>query len=157
MPEYTSASYYDLARRAPLTERVPYLPQFCPHSVRSFVPPPTSGCGLCSRQLLACDIWFSWSSASMGKLQAPAVLPATCTVETRSIYYALGIPLGEINRSCVDREIVKSIIISRRTAVAYRDVKKPATHGSSRVRTLIRRAGHVLIAPLRSPVMAMPR
>jgi hypothetical protein len=93
----------------------------------------------------------------MGKLQAPAVLPATCSVETRSIYYALGIPLGEIDLSCVDREIVKSVIIPRRTAAVYRGVKKPATRRSSRIRTMFRRAGHVLSAPLRAPVMAMPR
>lgn len=93
----------------------------------------------------------------MDKLRAPPVLPATCSVEMRSIYYTLGIPLGEIDQFCVDRAIVNSIIISRRTAVGYRGVKKPATRGFSRMRTLFRRARHVLGVPLSAPVMAMPR
>jgi hypothetical protein len=113
MPAYTLTSYYDLACRAPLTECVPYLPQLCPHSLQPFLPPRTSGCKLCGRQLLACYIWFSWSAALMAKLGAPVVLPTTCTGEVRSIYYTLGIPLGELDHSYVDGDIVKSIIISR--------------------------------------------
>jgi hypothetical protein len=77
----------------------------------------------------------------------------------RSVYYALGIPLGEVDRSLVDQGIVKSIIIPRRTAVAFRarNDRKSAVRESSRIRTLVRRACHVLSAPLRAPVMAMPR
>jgi hypothetical protein len=156
---YTLTSYYDLARRAPLTERVPYLPQFCPHTAQPFVPPCTSGCARCSVQLLACDIWFSSASASTDAHRALPVLPAKCTVEMRSVYYALGISLGEHDRSLVDQNIVKSIIILRRTAVAFRvrGDRKSAVRGSSRTRTLFRRVCHVLSTPLRAPVMAMPR
>jgi len=77
----------------------------------------------------------------------------------RSVYHALGIPLGELDRSLVDQGIVKSIIIPRRTAVAFRvrGEKQSAVRESSRTRTLFRRACHVLSAPLRAPVMAMPR
>ena len=151
---YTLTSYYELARRAPRTERVPHLPQFCPHSVRPFVPLHTSGCASCALQLFACDTWYSWSSASTGALRAPAVLPAKCTVETRSVYYALGIALGEIDRSCVDQYIVESIIIARRTAAVCRIAKKKsAARGPSRIHTLFRRARHVFSVPSHAPMM----
>jgi hypothetical protein len=93
----------------------------------------------------------------MSELRVPAVLPSMCDVETRSIYYALGIPLGKLDRSCIDQEIVDSIVIPRRTALVCRGNKKTAVRGSSRMRTLVRRAGHVLSAPLRAPVFATPR
>jgi hypothetical protein len=32
MPAYTLTSYYDIACHAPLMDRVPYLPQLCPHT-----------------------------------------------------------------------------------------------------------------------------
>jgi len=77
----------------------------------------------------------------------------------RSVYYALGILLGEFDRSLVDQNIVKYIIIPRRTAAAFRICgdRKSAVRESSRIRTLFRRACHVLSSPLRAPVMAMPR
>ena len=80
-------------------------------------------------------------------------------MEIRSVYYALGIPLGEFDRSLVDQNIVKSILIPRRAPVAFRfrGDRKSAERESSRTRTLFRRACHVLSAPLRAPVMAMPR
>jgi hypothetical protein len=93
----------------------------------------------------------------MSELRAPAVLPSTCDVETRSIYYALGIPLGELDRLCVDQDIVKSIVIPRRTALVCRNNKQTVVRGSSRMRTFVRRARHVLSAPLRAPVFAAPR
>ena len=77
----------------------------------------------------------------------------------RSVYYALGISLGEHDRSLVDQNIVKSIIIPRRTAVAFRvrGDRKSAVRGSSRTRMMLHRVCHVLSTPLRAPVMAMPR
>jgi hypothetical protein len=76
-----------------------------------------------------------------------------------SVYYALGIPIGELDRSLVDQHIVKSIIIPRRAAMSFRlrGDREAAARESSRTRTLFHRVCHVLSTPLRAPVMAMPR
>ena len=88
----------------------PLLPQHCAHTLRPFVP--LTKCELCEIQILACETW--WKSrnhdgmamlAAVGSkrlLCVPQVPPAECTPTIRSIYYALGLPLGNLDESCID-------------------------------------------------------
>jgi hypothetical protein len=57
----------------------------------------------------------------------------------RAIHYALGLPLGELDRKCVDWDVVESIIFMPRPC---RVIKKASVRASSRVRGLFRRARH---------------
>ncbi|KAI9444573.1 hypothetical protein H4582DRAFT_1909837 [Lactarius indigo] len=57
---------------------------------------PTRRCALCSTQQLACEIWW-----------------AASTPTTRAVYYALGLPLGRLERACVDRDVVAAISFMR--------------------------------------------
>jgi len=152
-PPYTPRSYHDLACRAPSRARVPYLPRYCPHSLYALVSARASGCPLCTVQLLACDTWWWSSSARSGTLQAPRVLPAECTSTMRAVYYALGMPFGELDRSCVDWDVIKSIVfIPRAYRIGINNSKKPAVRESSRIRGLFRRARRVFSAPSREPM-----
>jgi len=47
---------------------------------------------------------------STGAIRALAVLSAACTVEMYFIYFALGIPLDELDWLCVNQDIVKSVM-----------------------------------------------
>lgn len=147
---YTPKSYHHLACRAPARARVPYLPRHCPHTLGALVSARTSGCALCAVQLLACDTWW-WSASAT--LQAPRVLPAECTPTTRAVYYALGMPLGELDRACVDWDVIKSIVfIPPAYRIGSNISKKPAVRDSSRIRGLFRRARRVFSAPSREPM-----
>ena len=119
---FTRESYLDEVERAPRHMRIPHLPQYCAHTLRPFVP--LTKCALCEIQILACEIW--WNSRNhdgmaMSGLKrllcVPQVLPADCTPIIRSIYYALGLPLGSLDESCIDWEIVDVIMFvpSRRS------------------------------------------
>ncbi|KAH9953362.1 hypothetical protein BC827DRAFT_1159275 [Russula dissimulans] len=172
---FTRTSYYALAAHAPPTARVPYLPQYCSHTLRPFVP--LSSCKLCALQLLACETWWHSRNGNSNNsnnknnkhkernhgaaatLCPPQVLPATCTSTTRAIFYALGIPLGELDRSCVDLDVVESIVLISLPAAQRRVNKKPVVFvraPSSRMRVLFRRMRHILTAPARVPMIPMP-
>ncbi|KAH9980768.1 hypothetical protein BJV74DRAFT_83550 [Russula compacta] len=152
---FTHASYYAMAARAPPNARVPYLPQYCPHTLRPFVP--LSSCKSCALQLLACDTWWCSRGPEHGKatLRAPPVPPACSTPTTRAIHYALGIPLGEFDPSCVDRDVVEDIMFIPRVAASRRG-KKPVIRAPSRIRMLFRRARYLLTASARVPMVPMP-
>ncbi|KAH9953359.1 hypothetical protein BC827DRAFT_1273530 [Russula dissimulans] len=172
---FTRTSYYALAAHAPPTARVPYLPQYCSHTLRPFVP--LSSCKLCALQLLACETWWHSRNGNSNNsnnknnkhkernhgaaatLCPPQVLPATCTSTTRAIFYALGIPLGELDRSCADLDVVESIVLISLPAAQRRVNKKPVVFvraPSSRMRVLFRRMRHILTAPARVPMIPMP-
>jgi len=155
-------SYYALAARAPPTSRVPYLPQHCSHTLRPFAP--LSSCKLCALQLLACETWWhsrngnddnsNHGAAAGATLCAPQVLPAACTPTTRAIFYALDIPLGELDQSCVDMDVAESIVLISRSAAQRRVNKKSVVRASSsRMRVLFRRMRHILTAPARVPMV----
>ncbi|KAH9987695.1 hypothetical protein BJV77DRAFT_772103 [Russula vinacea] len=186
---FTRASYYAQVARAPRHPtsrnnnttrrmRIPYLPQYCAHTLRPFVPITSSNCPLCAIQLLACETWWNSRSShththththtprppssnlkhrdgleegegwpmSMMMLCAPQVLPADCTPTTRAIFYALGLPLGRLDESCVDWDVVDAIMfIPSRPLPRRSNSKKPAAvrgSSSSRIRVLFRRARH---------------
>lgn len=83
---------------------------------------------------------------SMMMLCAPQVLPADCTPTTRAIFYALGLPLGRLDESCVDWDVVDAIMFipSRPLPRRSNSKKPPAVRGSSssRIRVLFRLARH---------------
>ena len=115
---FTRESYLDEVERAPRHMRIPYLPQYCAHTLRPFVP--LTKCALCEIQILACETWWNSrnhdgrataAAAGLKKLLcAPQVLPAECTSTIRSIYYALGLPLGKLDETCIDWEVVDVIM-----------------------------------------------
>ena len=185
---FTRASYYAQVARAPRHHptsrnnnttrrmRIPYLPQYCAHTLRPFVPITSSNCPLCAIQLLACETWWNSRSShthththtprppssnlkhrdgleegegwpmSVMMLCAPQVLPADCTPTTRAIFYALGLPLGRLDESCVDWDVVDAIMFipSRPLPRRSNSKKPPAVRGSSssRIRVLFRLARH---------------
>ena len=149
---FSPTSYYALAARTPPSARVPYLPQHCTHTLRPFAP--LSSCKLCAVQLLACETWWNSRSHGAATLCAPQVYPATCTPTTRSIFYALHMPLGELDESCIDLDVVESIrFISRPAAQRKVNKKRVVRASSSRIRSIFRRMGHILTAPTRVPMV----
>ena len=85
----------------------------------------------------------------MRLLGVPQVLPADCTPTTRSIYYALGLPLGKLDESCIDWDVVDTILFIRnRLPRRHRNRELPAgsfrkevpSSSPSRIRVLFRRA-----------------
>ncbi|KAI0297552.1 hypothetical protein B0F90DRAFT_1738050 [Multifurca ochricompacta] len=163
MEPFTRVSYITAAACAPSTMRVPYLPQFCPHTIRPHVSP--RSCQVCTLQLLACDIW--WYSRCETRLCAPLLLPATLTPTTRAIYYALELPLGNLDQSCIDWDVVEVILFMRRGATAPAANASPrsckghhpvvqSVRVSSRIRMLLRRARHIMSAPTRVPMIPTP-
>jgi hypothetical protein len=46
-------------------------------------------------------------------LCAPQVPAAACTPKTRAVYYALGLPLGSLERACVDQDAITAISFLR--------------------------------------------
>ena len=148
---FTRLSYLKEASRAPRHTRIPYLPQYCAHTLLPFVP--LTKCALCEIQILACETWWNFrnptASGLKRSLQVPQVLPADCTQTSRSIHYALGLPLGELDESCIDWDIIDAIMfIPSRPLRRRRDrqllmtiFREPSSSSSrSRVRVLIRRA-----------------
>ncbi|KAI0281209.1 hypothetical protein BGY98DRAFT_959276 [Russula aff. rugulosa BPL654] len=143
---FTRLSYYKEVDRAPRHMRIPHLPQYCAHTLRPFVP--LTKCALCEIQIFACETW--WNSrnpkhnAGLKRLLcAPQVLPADCTATTRSIYYALGLPLGDLDESCIDWDVVDTIMfMPSRPPRRYLGCQLPAAAfgESSRIRVLFRRA-----------------
>lgn len=149
--------------------RIPHLPQYCAHTLRPFVP--LTECALCEIQILACETW--WNSRHHDRratatatglkrmLRVPPVLPADCTSTTRSIYYALGLPLGELDESCIDWDVVDAIMFMpsrlprrhRGCQLHYAAVRKspssPSSSSSSlslsrsRIHALLRRARRI--------------
>ena len=104
-------------------------------------------------------------------LSAPNILPAANTPKTRAVYYALRLPLGRLERECIDADDVIAISImrlqtrvrgSRSSNSSDTGIKsKPAVATSvvatrapapSRIRVLARRVRHVLSAPTRRVV-----
>ena len=191
---FTHVSYYaQVARaRAPpsSTRRVPYLPQYCTHTLRPFIP--LTNCPLCAIQLLACETWYnsrnthtnthtythadthapppplsknresrSKMTMAMVMLRAPQVLPADCTPTTRAIFYALGLPLGKLDESCVDWDVVDTIMFIPSCPSPRRGSSKKATaavrrSSSSRIHLLFRRARHFFGTPARALVTRAP-
>ena len=168
VPRFTRESYLAAAVSAPPSSRVPNLPlEYCPH-VR-YLPPRNRWCSLCELQQLACEIWLG-SRGSM--LSAPNILPAANTPQTRAVYYALRLPLGRLERECVDVDDVIAISIMRlptrvrgsrsrkscdtgsksKPVVAPSVVATRAPAAPSRIRALARRVRHVLSAPTRRVV-----
>ncbi|KAI0275217.1 glycoside hydrolase superfamily [Gloeopeniophorella convolvens] len=100
-PPCTREEYLAAADAAPLTDRVPYFPRRCIHSLI-----PTSRCGTCELQLLACRIWYEHADrGTHSTLRAPRPYPAACNEAVRSIFFKLKIPFGEVDGSCVDQEM----------------------------------------------------
>jgi hypothetical protein len=129
--------------------RIPYLPQYCAHTLRPYVP--LTKCALCEIQILACETWWNSRNPMKRLLRVPQVLPADCTPTTRSIYYALGLPLGKLDESCIDWDVVDAIMFipgrpPRRLcgrqlpAAIFRESSSPTTSPRSRIRVLFRRA-----------------
>ncbi|KAH9058297.1 hypothetical protein EDB87DRAFT_1823162 [Lactarius vividus] len=167
---FTRASYLAAAALAPPSSRVPSLPhQRCPHMLfrhsRTTATPPPHGhsCALCSTQQLACEIWWG-SRGSM--LCAPQLPAAASTPTTRAVYYALGLPLGRLERACVDWDVVAAISFMRQpprirsSCSSGIDAKsKPVvvvapTPAPSRIlRVFVRRARRVLSAPAKVPMV----
>lgn len=92
---------------------------------------------------------------SMMMLCAPQVLPADCTPTTRAIFYALGLPLGRLDESCVDWDVVDAIMFipsSRPPPRRGNSKKLAAVRGSSssRIHVLFRRARHFFSTPARA-------
>jgi hypothetical protein len=91
----------------------------------------------------------------MMMLCAPQVLPADCTPTTRAIFYALGLPLGQLDESCVDLDVVDAIMfipscLPRRRRRRCGNKMAAAVRGSSsRIQVLLRRARHFFSAPAR--------
>lgn len=130
-------SYIEEVFRAPRHMRIPHLPQYCIHTLRPFVP--LTKCALCEIQILACETWWNSRNPKLNArmkrlLRAPQVLPADCTTTTRSIYYALGLPLGNLDESCIDWDVVDAILFmpSRRPRHYFRrQYLEPKYFGSS--------------------------
>jgi hypothetical protein len=156
---FTYLSYYKEASRAPRHMRIPHLPQYCAHTLRPFVP--LTKCALCEIQILACEIWWSSrhhdsmataTAAGLKRLlRVPQVLPADCTPTTRSIYYALELPLGQLDESCIDWDVVDAVMFMpsrpprrylgrKPPAAAFRESSSSSSSSRSRVRVLLRRA-----------------
>ncbi len=163
---FSRTSYDSEIMSAPRHMRVPYLPQYCIHTLRPYVP--LTNCALCAIQLQACETWWysrnppkqqrqqqqqglaaGLKRSSMRLLGVPQVLPADCTPTTRSIYYALGLPLGKLDESCIDWDVVDTILFIRsRLPRRHRNRELPAgsfrkevpSSSPSRIRVLFRRA-----------------
>ena len=102
-------------------------------------------------------------------LCAPQVPAAASTPETRAVYYALGLPLGRLERACVDWDAVTAISFMRQPPSRVRNSRsgnssgigiksKPVifTRAPAPLRILrmfVRRARHVLNAPTRVPMI----
>lgn len=193
---FTHASYYAQVMRArsppSSTQRIPYLPQYCAHTLRPFIPP--TNCPLCAIQLLACETWYnsrntqtqtqthihadthapprplsknrggesrSKMTVTMTRLRAPQVLPADCTPTTRAIFYALGLPLGKLDESCVDWDVIDATMFIPGCPTPRRGGSKKATAAarrwsSSRIHLLFRRARHFFGTPARALMTRTP-
>ena len=192
---FTHASYYaQVARvraRFVSTRRVPYLPQYCTHTLRPFIP--LTNCPLCAIQLLACETWYNSRNThthtnththmhadthappplsknrggecrlkmTRTMLRPPQVLPADCTPTTRAIFYALGLPLGKLDESCVDWDVVDTIMFIPSCLSPRRGSSKKATatvcrSSSSRIHLLFRRARHFFGTPARALMTRAP-
>ncbi|KAH9070778.1 hypothetical protein EDB83DRAFT_2550918 [Lactarius deliciosus] len=172
---FTRASYLAAAALAPPSSRVPSLPhQRCPHMLfrlpRATAAPPQHNrcCALCSTQQLACEIWWG-SRGSM--LCAPQLPAAASTPTTRAVYYALGLPLGRLERACVDWDVVAAISFmsqpprirsSRCTSSVISEKSQPvvvvtrAPAPSRILHVFVRRARRVLSAPAKVPMVPIP-
>lgn len=91
-------------------------------------------------------------------LCAPQVLPADCTPTTRAIFYALGLPLGRLDESCVDWDVVDAIMFIPSFPPCRKGSSKMAAaargSSSSRIHVLFRRARHFFSTPARVLKMA---
>ncbi|KAH9024408.1 hypothetical protein EDB84DRAFT_1506745 [Lactarius hengduanensis] len=169
---FTRASYLAAAALAPPSSRVPSLPhQRCPHMLfRLTAAPPQHNrcCALCSTQQLACEIWWGTRGSMLCAPQLPA---AASTPTTRAVYYALGLPLGRLERACVDWDVVATISFMRQTLRSSRctssscgvsvkskpaDVVTRAPAPSRILRVFVRRARRVLSAPAKVPMVPIP-
>ena len=101
-------------------------------------------------------------------LSAPNIPPAASTPQTRAVYYALGLPLGRLERACVDLDDVNAISFMRLptrvrggrsgdgsdTGIKSKVVAVVRQPAPVRIlRMFARRARHVLSAPTRVPMM----
>ena len=101
-------------------------------------------------------------------LCAPQVPAAASTPETRAVYYALGLPLGRLERACVDWDAVTAISFMRQplrirnsrsgNSSSMGTKPKPVVFTRSLaplrvLRVFVRRARHVLSAPTRVPMI----
>ena len=158
---FTRESYLDEVERAPRHMRIPYLPQYCAHTLRPFVP--LTKCALCEIQILACETWWNsrnhdgMATAAAAGLKrllcVPQVLPADCTPTIRSIYYALGLPLGNLDESCIDWEVVDVIMFLPSRPSRWNRTREPpaaaflessSSSSRSRIRVMFRRARRFL-------------
>ena len=161
---FTYLSHFKEALHVPRNMRIPHLPQYCAHTLRPFVP--LTDCALCEIQIPACEIWWNSrhhhdgdgmataTAAGLKRLlRVPQVLPADCTPTTRSIYYALGLPLGELDESCIDWDVVDAIMFmpsrpprrlcgGRLPATASSGSSTSSSSSRLRIRVLFRRARH---------------
>ena len=158
---FTREAYLAAAVSAPSTSRVPSLPpKRCPHMLYLL---PSHCCARCELQQLACEIW--WGSRG-AMLCAPQVPAAACTPKMRAVYYALGLPFGRLERSCVDLDAVTAISFMRQSSRSRRCSQSSDTSIKSKpvvvtrvpapariLRVFVRRACHVLSAPTRVPMI----
>ena len=121
------------------TRRIPYLPQYYAHTLRPFIPLtncPLCAIQLLasktwynSRSIHTITHTHTHagthtpplplskirggecrSKMMMTMLCMPQVLPADCTPTTCAIFYALRLPLGKLDESCVDWDVVDTIM-----------------------------------------------
>ena len=84
----------------------------------------------------------------------------------RAVYYALGLPFGRLERSCVDLDAVTAISFMRQSSRSRRCSQSSDTSIKSKpvvvtrvpapariLRVFVRRACHVLSAPTRVPMI----
>ncbi|KAH9973191.1 hypothetical protein BGW80DRAFT_1497959 [Lactifluus volemus] len=101
---FTRSTYLAEASLAPPTARAPNLPLYCLHTFCTLPPLETT-----SPQTSAKTSGEKAESDTASLLCAPRLLPSASTLTTRALYYALGIPLGDLDPSCVDWDVVESI------------------------------------------------
>jgi len=150
-PPFTRESYLAAAASAPPSSRVPSLPhQRCPHQL--YLRPRNRWCSRCEVQKLACEVW--WGSRG-SLLCAPHISAALSTPQTRAVYYALGLPLGHLERACIEWDDVTAISFMRRdTGIMSKSVAVARASAPARIlRVFVRRARHILSAPTRVPMI----
>jgi hypothetical protein len=106
-----------LLSRANPTSRVPSLP-------------PSAGHTCSHATAVVRDTSCSSSHAKSGGVRAvpcSAHLRGACTPKTRAVYYALGLPLGPLERACIEQDTVTAISFMRQLPRSRRTNKSSDT------------------------------
>ena len=99
---------------------------------------------------------------------------SACTPAKRAVFYALGIPLGELDLSCIDWDVVEAILFVRRRGGCHGDIARPPSRraaaarsgkktaflgeraSSSRICMLFHRARQFPNTPIRDSMVPIP-